>query len=121
MRKLTALFASCNELTALTALNRFQQLRSLNVMGNALQIGGGMVLRLPRLQELDLSGNRLVAVPPLNELPQLQVLRLQRNQISRNWGELQSASQSLRELEAASRLWPAASMPRSVRMYCASS
>ena len=63
-----------NELQSLTPLNRFQQLRVLNACGNSLVIGGGVVLRLPRLQELDLSGNRLVSVPPLNELPQLQVL-----------------------------------------------
>ena len=90
---------TCNELTALTALNRFQQLRVVNAMGNSLSIGGGLILRLPRLQELDLSGNRLVSVPPLNELPQLQVLRLQRNQITSNWQELQRRAASLRELD----------------------
>ena len=92
---------TCNELQSLTALNRFQQLRVLNAMGNALVIGGGVVLRLPRLQELDLSGNRLVSVPPLNELPQLQVLRLQRNQITSNWEELQRRAGSLREVPLA--------------------
>ena len=90
---------TCNELTALTALNRFQQLRVVNAMGNSLSIGGGLILRLPRLQELDLSGNRLVSVPPLTELPQLQVLRLQRNQIASNWQELQRRATSLRELD----------------------
>ena len=90
---------TCNELTSLTVLNRFQQLRVLNAMGNSLSIGGGLILRLPRLQELDLSGNRLVSVPPLNELPQLQVLRLQRNQITSNFQELQRRAASLRELD----------------------
>ena len=51
------------------------------------------------LLELDLASNRLVAVPPLAELPLLQVLKLQKNQIARNWGELSSTSQSLRELD----------------------
>ena len=88
-----------NELTSLELVNRFQQLKSLVACANALQVGGGLVLRLPKLTELDLASNRLVAIPPLGELPQLQVLRLQRNQISRNWGELQTASQSLRELD----------------------
>ena len=71
----------------------------LNALGNSLSIGGGLILRLPRLQELDLSGNRLVSVPPLNELPQLQVLRLQRNQITSNFQELQRRAASLRELD----------------------
>lgn len=88
-----------NELVSLEVINRFQQLRSLVACANSLQIGGGLVLRLPKLTELDLASNRLVAVPPLAEMPQLQVLRLQRNQISRNWGELSSAALSLRDLD----------------------
>ena len=47
------------------------------------------MLRLPRLLELDVSQNQLVAVPPLDLIPQLQLLRLTRNQISSNWIELQ--------------------------------
>jgi Leucine-rich repeat (LRR) protein len=88
-----------NELVSLELINRFQQLRTLVACANALQVGGGLVLRLPKLVDLDLSSNRLVAIPPLGELPQLQVLRLQRNQIARNWGELSSAAASLRELD----------------------
>ena len=57
------------------------------------------MLRLPRLQELDLSGNKLVAVPPLDGLPQLQVLHLQRNQIASNWEELQVCASTLREVD----------------------
>ena len=38
-------------------------------------------------------------MPPLNELPQLQVLRLQRNQITSNFQELQRRAASLRELD----------------------
>ena len=88
-----------NELTTLEVVNRFQQLRTVIACANSLQVGGGLVLRLPKLVELDLSSNRLVAVPPLGELPQLQVLRLQRNQIARNWGELSASSGTLRELD----------------------
>ena len=90
---------SGNELTSLELINRFGQLRTLIACANSLQVGGGLVLRLPKLVELDLASNRLVAVPPLSELPQLQTLYLQRNQIARNWGELSSASNSLRELD----------------------
>ena len=65
---------------------------------------GGLLVLVERvavdgLVELDLASNRLVAVPPLGELPMLQVLRLQRNQIARNWGELSAAQTSLRELD----------------------
>ena len=88
-----------NDLTSLERFNRFQQLRSIVACANALQVGGGLVLRLPKLLELDLAGNRLVAVPPLSELPQLQVLRLQRNQIARNWAELGATQATLKELD----------------------
>ena len=90
---------SGNDLTSLEIINRFQALRTVLASANSLQVGGGLVLRLPKLVELDLASNRLVAVPPLSELPQLQVLRLQRNQIARNWGELSTASGTLRELD----------------------
>ena len=90
--------ADGNELVSLEVINRFSQLRTLQAARNRLQIGGGMVLRLPRLTELDVSRNRLVAVPPLDALPQLQVLRLQRNEISRNWSELQVCG-ALREVD----------------------
>ena len=81
-----------NELGSLESVNRFSQLKRLLANGNMLQIGGGLVLRLPRLLEIDLSNNRLVAIPPLEELPSLQILRLQRNQISTNWEELRQVS-----------------------------
>ena len=83
----TALFASIpkgaphtinlggNDLVSLEDVNRFQSLKTLIACANALQVGGGLVLRLPKLMELDLASNRLVAVPPLSELPQLQVRR----------------------------------------------
>ena len=74
-------------------------LRTLSAASNSLQVGAGLVLRLPRLQELDLSGNKLVAVPPLDGLPQLQVLHLQRNQIASNWEELQVCASTLREVD----------------------
>ena len=90
---------SGNELVSLELINRFHQLRVLVACANALQVGGGLVLRLPKLQELDLSSNKLVAVPPLSELPALQVLRLGRNQITRNFVELRNASSTLRELD----------------------
>jgi len=96
---LTELNVACNDLTSLAALNRFQQLRKIIATGNRLQIGSGLVLRLPRLQEIDLSHNSLTAVPPLDVLPQLQVLRLQRNQITSNFQELQRRAASLRELD----------------------
>ena len=88
-----------NELTSLEIVNRFQQLRTLVAAVNSLQVGGGLVLRLPKLMELDLASNRLVAIPPLGELPQLHILRLQRNQIGRNWGELGATKETLRELD----------------------
>ena len=88
-----------NELTSLEALNRFGSLKTVVACANSLQVGGGLVLRLPKLVELDLASNRLVAIPPLSELPTLQVLRLQRNQIHRNWAELSTAATSLRELD----------------------
>ena len=88
-----------NELTSLAPLNRFSALRTLSAASNSLQVGAGLVLRLPRLQELDLSGNKLVAVPPLDGLPQLQVLHLQRNQIASNWEELQVCASTLREVD----------------------
>ena len=81
-----------NELGSLESVNRFSQLKRLLANGNMLQLGGGLVLRLPRLLEIDLSNNRLVAIPPLEELPSLQILRLQRNQISTNWEELRQVS-----------------------------
>ena len=88
-----------NELTSLEDVNRFHSLRTLIACANSLQLGGGLVLRLPKLTELDLASNRLVAIPPLSEMPLLQVLRLQRNQIHRNWAELTAAAVSLRELD----------------------
>ena len=90
---------SGNELHSLEVLNRFHQLRSVAACANTLQVGAGLVLRLPRLQELDLASNKLLAVPPLSDLPQLQALRLQRNQISRNWSELSFVSKSLKDLD----------------------
>jgi len=90
---------SSNELTSLELVNRFQAAKVVHAASNSLQVGGGMVLRLPKLVELDLASNRLVAIPPLSDLPQLQVLRLQRNQIARNWGELASTAKSLQELD----------------------
>jgi hypothetical protein len=90
---------SGNELTTLELINRFQALRTLVAASNQLQVGGGLVLRLPKLVELDLGSNRLVALPALTEMPQLQVLRLARNQIARNWGELSVTANCLRELD----------------------
>ncbi|KAL1519762.1 hypothetical protein AB1Y20_023270 [Prymnesium parvum] len=88
-----------NELSSLEVLNRFHQLRSIVACANALVVGGGLVLRLPQLTDLDLSSNKLSAIPPLSELPRLQVLRLQRNQIQRNWGELRYVAKTLRDLD----------------------
>ena len=93
---------SKNELISVAVLNRFLQLRSINASGNSIAIGAGVVLRLPKLVELDLSENRLVAVPPLTELPSLQVLRLQRNQICRSFGELKVGRRRMRCVEAMS-------------------
>ena len=88
-----------NELTSLEIINRFQAAKVVVACANSLQVGGGLVLRMPKLVELDLGSNRLVAIPPLSELPNLQILRLQRNQIARNWGELAATAKSLQELD----------------------
>ena len=48
---------SGNDLTSLEEINRFQSLRTVLACANALQVGGGLVLRLPKLVELDLRGN----------------------------------------------------------------
>ena len=69
---LQSLNLSGNDLTSLEVVNKFHSLRALIACANALQVGGGLVLRLPKLVELDLASNRLVAGPPLSELPALQ-------------------------------------------------
>ena len=102
---------SSNELYGIEVINRFQQLRSVAACANTLRDGPGLVLRLPKLVELDLASNRLVGLPPLGELPQLQTLRLQRNQISRNWSELNTVGRSLKDLDVR-KAWSEPACPR---------
>ena len=71
-----------NELRSIADLSRFVALKTLVAGRNALGSGDGVALQLPRLLKLDLHGNRLAEVPPLGNVPLLQVLNLSRNQIA---------------------------------------
>ena len=90
---------SDNELQSLADLNRFTSLKVLVACRNALVSGPGVRLTAHKLTRLDLSGNKLSAVPPLQDLPLLQVLNLSRNQISAGWWELQACA-GLQALDA---------------------
>lgn len=95
---------SDNELQVLSELNRFAALKSLCARRNALESGPGVHLAVHRLTRLDLSDNRLTEVPPLKELPLLQVLNLCRNRISAAWTNLALCT-SLQALDASHNLF----------------
>jgi Leucine-rich repeat (LRR) protein len=64
---------SDNELQSLHELQRFSALKTLSARRNSLISGPGMQFTMHRLSRLDVSDNRLTEVPPLKELPLLQV------------------------------------------------
>ena len=64
---------SDNELQSLTELSRFSALKTLCARRNSLTTGTGVLLNLHRLARLDVSDNRLASIPPLKDVPQVQV------------------------------------------------
>ena len=65
---------SDNELQSLGELNRFTAMKALCARRNSLASGSGVHLTMHRLVRLDVSDNRLIAVPPLKDVALLQVM-----------------------------------------------
>ena len=72
---LQEILLSDNELQSLADLNRFTALKVLVASRNALTSGPGVRLAVHKLTRLDLGGNKLTAIPPLQDMPLLQVRR----------------------------------------------
>ena len=77
-----------NDMASLEELNRFASLKSIVAARNLLKASSSVNLAVHRLTRLDVSDNRLSSVPPLKELPLLQVLNVSHNRIREGWGEL---------------------------------